>query len=78
MKSLTTIGGVDIITLVDVYINGVFFRDHSFIKNTKRLKYFREYDKISFTALVNLYPNPHTNKMDKVGFKHIRNVRRMV
>ena len=68
---------IEMVTLEDVYINGSNFRDHSFVKKTKQFNDVATHDRVSFTALVKLYPDPNTNKVNKVGLRHIRNIRKV-
>ncbi len=70
----TSSSNVDMVVLGKVYINGVFFRDHSYIKMTKRLKDIRVGDNITATAKLIEYISVDTNKKDKLGFRTLRNV----
>ena len=60
--------------LKDVKVNGEFFRDHCFIPYSKKFKAIDIKKKDRFTAIATLYlyPNPDTNKRDKIGIKSIK------
>ena len=67
--------GDEMILVNDVYVNGEFFRDHSWIKMTKRLSVVSAGDKVSSTAILMDYFDTNTNKKYKVGFRSFRNVK---
>ena len=64
----------DRIVLEDVYIDGEFFRDHVWVPRSKRFEGINEGDVITATVKLQNYPDPETNRMTKVGIKHIRNL----
>lgn len=65
--------GVTRIVLCDVYVNGSYFRDHTWIKSTKRLDKLSAGDKFTATAILHKYPS--VNNSDKFGLKTIRSVK---
>lgn len=67
----------DMILLKDVYINDNFFRDHAWIKMTKRLSVLVVGDKFTATATVIKYYDLETNREEKLGLRSFRNVRKI-
>ena len=63
------------IILGDIYINGHYFRDHLYITMNKRFNDLKEGSRIKATAFLKYYYDVDTNKLDKIGFERIRNVR---
>lgn len=62
------------IILKDVYVNEVFFRDHSWIKVTKRLSWLKVGDSFDATATLIEYMDVDDFKNKKLGVKSFRNV----
>jgi hypothetical protein len=62
------------ILIRNIYINGLFFRDHAFIHMTKYLDILRQGDTFSAQAKMEYYFNPDTNMKDKVGLKRFRKI----
>ncbi len=65
---------VKMVVLGQVWIGADYFRDHVYIKMTKRLKDIRVGDNITATAKLIEYISVDTNKKDKLGFRTLRNV----
>ena len=66
---------VMMIVLEDIYINGNYFRDHLYVRRAKRLSCLNEGDFFTATAIVYLYPDIETNRVDKVGLDTFRSVK---
>jgi len=64
----------EMIVLANVHVNGEYFRDHSWIKMTKRLSKVSIGDKISATATLINYIDSSSIKNSKYGLKSFRNV----
>ena len=62
------------VLLCDVHVNGVFFRDHVWVKKSKQLcdEKFNKGDKLCCTAIVCEYINVDDAKKPKIGFRHVR------
>ncbi len=67
----------DKIVLEDVYINGVFFRDHSHLKLSKRFAGVNRGDVITAWATLIRYLDVDTLKEDKLGFKSVRYIEKI-
>ena len=65
---------VDYVLIKAVYVNGKFFRDHNFIKYSRRLKGIKKGDIISFTSKLEEYIDSENITKKKIGFKSIRSV----
>ena len=65
---------LEMILLKDVYINGTFFRNHAWLKMTKRLSVLGFKDHFTATASLIHYYDVDTNRKDKLGFKSFRSV----
>jgi len=63
------------VILVDIYINGHYFRDHLYITMNKRFNDIKDGSRIEATAFLKYYYDVDTNKLNKIGFERIRNVR---
>jgi len=62
------------ILIQDVYLEGVFFRDHVWLRHNKRLDSFHPGDRITFTAKLKNYIDSSDINKTKVGLRGIRNV----
>lgn len=65
----------EMILLKDIYVNGEYFRDHAWIKMTKRLSVLVVGDKFTATATVMKYYDLETNREEKLGLKSFRSVK---
>lgn len=59
------------ILLGDVFVNGTYYRDHTFVKFSSRWDIAKTGDTIRFTAVVTSYM--HKGKQ-KFGFRRVRNL----
>lgn len=61
---------------VEVYCDGKFFRDHCWVKFSKRLKKYglKKGDIISFSAKQEKYIDVNTLEVSKIGLRHLRNI----
>jgi hypothetical protein len=66
--------GRDMILLENVYVNGEFFRDHSWIKMIKRFAFFKSGDTFTANATVYEYIDPDNIEQKKIGIKSLRRV----
>ncbi len=64
----------ELVLLYDVYVNGSFFRDHTFVKKTKRLSVLNTGDKFGANATLIDYHCSSSGKLDKLGLKSFRSV----
>ena len=64
----------ELVLLYDVYVNGSYFRDHTFIKKTKRLSALNTGDKFGGKATLIDYHCSSSGKLDKLGLKSFRSV----
>ena len=64
----------EMILLSDVYVNNSYFKDHSWVKRTKRLSVLSDGDKISANATLVNYHCSNSGKRDKLGLKSFRSV----
>ena len=64
----------DKIILKDIYLDGIFWRNHAYIKSTKRLKHLCKGDVFAATAEPYLYIDVDTNRCDKIGLSGFRSV----
>jgi len=63
------------VLLNDVIIDGEFFRDHVWVKNSKRFDRFKKDDQITFTAEFKEYLDSSNVNNTKKGLRHIRFVK---
>ena len=64
----------ELVLLYDVYVNGSYFRDHTFVKKTKRLSVLNTGDKFGANATLIDYHCSTSGKLDKLGLKSFRSV----
>ncbi len=64
----------ELVLLYEVYVNGSFFRDHTFVKKTKRLSVLNTGDKFGANATLIDYHCSSSGKLDKLGLKSFRSV----
>ncbi len=64
----------ELVLLYGVYVNGSFFRDHTFVKKTKRLSVLNTGDKFGANATLIDYHCSSSGKLDKLGLKSFRSV----
>ncbi len=64
----------EVLLLKDIYVNGSYFRDHTFTKRTKRLNKLEEGDTFTATATLIEYHCSTSGKLDKLGLKSFRSV----
>ena len=64
----------ELVLLYDVYVNGSYFRDHAFVKKTKRLSVLNTGDKFGAKATLIDYHCSNSGKLDKLGLKSFRSV----
>ena len=68
-KVLHHASGTTRIILEDIYLDGVFWRDHAWVGNNHRLP-----SKGRFTATCKTHSYPGLDGGSKIGVSHIRNV----
>lgn len=66
----------EMILLKDVHINDTFFRNHAWVKMTKRLSVLVTGDKFTANATVMKYYDLETNREEKLGLRSFRSVRK--
>ena len=66
--------GLEYLVFEDVWVDGTFFRNHSWIKQSSRLKNLKTGERYSFTAIVRNYLDADDVTRGKIGFGHIRSV----
>ena len=64
----------EMVLLNDIYVNGSYFRDHTFVKKTKRLSILHVGDKFSANATLIDYHCSTSGKLDKLGLKSFRSI----
>ena len=69
--------GVDRVVLSNIYVDGKFFRDHAWIKSSKRFNRIKVGDVFTATAEMYDYIDVDTNKATKKGLRHFRNIVKM-
>ena len=63
------------IVLEDVYVNEVYFRDHAWVRYTKRFRMLHKDDIFTAAAVLINYNYSNDTKLDKFGLKSFRSVR---
>ncbi len=64
----------ELVLLYDVYVNGSYFRDHVFVKKTKRLSVLKTGYKFCANATLIDYHCSTSGKLDKLGLRSFRSV----
>ena len=57
-----------------VWVDGTFFRDHTWIRKSSRLKNLEIGKRYRFAAIVSCYLDAGDVTREKIGFRHIRSV----
>ncbi len=68
----------DFLLLRDVYFNGDFFRNHLYVKRSKRLEFACKDDVLTFTAIVKTYLDVDDVTQTKLGLCSVRQVHKIV
>ena len=66
---------IERLVLGDVYVNGSYFRDHCYIRVTKRTKHLKIGGSIEAYAEVYKYIDVATNRPDKQGVRSLRSAK---
>ena len=69
--------GVDRVVLSNIYVDGKFFRDHAWVKSSRRFKRLKAGDMFTATAEVYDYIDVDTNKATKKGLRHFRHIKKL-